>query len=58
MKKSKYTNSSLNYNSKFGKTDYAKWTSMMRKLDNELEKDRISEKRFIREKNNDETENI
>ena len=28
-----------------GKTDFARWTSIMRKLDNELEKEKLSEKR-------------
>jgi len=32
-----------------GKTDFARWTSIMRKLDNELEKEKLSEKRkFVR----------
>ena len=32
-----------------GKTDFAKWTSIMRKLDNELEKEKASEKkRFVK----------
>lgn len=48
-------NNNSNVGSKRGKhTDYARTTSLFRKLENQLEKERVIEKKFIKREKNDE----
>ena len=48
-----------NVGSKKGKhTNYARMTSLFKKLDNQLEKERVNEKKFVKREKNDDAEDV